>query len=64
MVGSFIILAIVIIIRVIAETLVPKFTWLSQFIPYINYALIVLSVLFATFVIIAIVKAIKSSGKK
>ncbi|MGN0812216.1 MAG: hypothetical protein ACI4MQ_01745 [Candidatus Coproplasma sp.] len=64
MVGSFIILAIVIIFRVIAETLLPKYSWLAKVTPYINYAIIGLAAVFALFVIIAIVKAILTSGRK
>ncbi len=64
MVGSFIILAIVIIIRVIAETLLTKFSWLAQCIPYVNYAIYGLAGVFVLFVIIAVVRAILTVGRK
>ncbi|MGN0807611.1 MAG: hypothetical protein ACI4MN_04090 [Candidatus Coproplasma sp.] len=63
MVGSFIILAIAIILRVIAGTLVPQFYWLEKVIPYINYAIYGLAALFAFFIIIAVIRAIMRMGK-
>lgn len=58
MVSSFIILAIVVILRVTAGTLESKFDWMSQAIPYLNGAACVMAAIFAVFVAIKIVKAI------
>ncbi len=63
MVGSFIVLAITCILRVIAETLIPKYAWLEKCTPYINYAIYALVAVFALFVIIAIVRAILTVGR-
>ncbi len=58
MIGTFIILAIVFVLRLVAQSLLPSYDWLASFIPYMNYALWGALGLFAVFVIIAIVKAI------
>ena len=49
MVASFIILAIIAVLRIMAETLMWKFAWLTQVIPYLNYACIGGAALFALF---------------
>lgn len=64
MVSSFIMFAIVVILRVTAGTLESKFDWMSKAIPYLTGASIVMAVIFAIFVAIAIVKAVSKINFK
>lgn len=58
MVASFIIFAIIAILRIVAETLIWKFDWLTQVIPYLNYACIGAAALFGIFTVITIIRKI------
>lgn len=62
MVGSFIIFLIVVILRVLTETLLDKFSFLEKFIPYLNYGLIGAAGLFVLFTVITLLG--KLFGKK
>lgn len=64
MVGSFIILVIVGLLRLTAGTLTGKFSWLGKVIPYLNYGCYGALGLFGLFVFIALFKAIFSGGRK
>lgn len=59
MVSSFIVLAIVVVLRITAGTLESKFDWMSKVIPYLTGATVIMAVIFAVFVVIKIVKAIR-----
>ncbi len=63
MVGSFIIFAIAVILRLIVESLLPQYSWLENYTAYINYALYALAGVVALFIIIAIVRAILTVGR-
>ena len=54
MVGSFIIFLIVAILRITAETLLDKFSFLEKVIPYLNYGLIGAGILFAVFTLVTL----------
>lgn len=56
MVASFIIFAIIAVLRVVAETLIWKFTWLTQVIPYLNYACIGAAALFGVFALATLIR--------
>lgn len=67
MVGSFIVLAIALILRITFGTLADKFSWVSRVIPYLNYGVYGALGLVVLFVIIALIKAIgggRRSGRK
>lgn len=56
MVASFIIFAIIAVLRVVAETLIWKFSWLTQVIPYLNYACIGAAALFGVFALATLIR--------
>lgn len=58
MVASFVIFIIIVLLRVIAGTLTGKFSWMTEVIPYLNYACIGGAVLFGAFIIIALIRKI------
>ena len=64
MIGSFIIFLIALILRITLGTLTGKFVFLKSWLPYFNIVVIACAVVFAVFVIIAIVKQLgKGNGK-
>lgn len=55
MVGSFIVLAIAVILRVIFGTLEGKYSFLADLNTYINWAIVVLAVIFGVIAIITLI---------
>ncbi len=61
MVGSFIVLAIAVILRVIFGTLEEKYSFLASVNTYFNWAIVALAILFAVIAIITIIGKIFKS---
>ena len=59
MFSSFMVLLISILFRVFFGRLSLKYTWMGDWIPWLNWIIVGCAVLFVTFTVIKIVKAIK-----
>lgn len=58
MVGSFVVLAILFILRIWWGTVTWKFSWMTKVLNVLNYCIYAMIAVFAVFVIIALVKVI------
>jgi hypothetical protein len=58
MVGSFIILALVLLLYITCQTLTVQFSFLESWLPYIYWAIWIAAAIFALFVLIAIFNAV------
>ena len=57
MIPSFIILAIVCVLRLVAESLMDKYIFVYSAIPYLNWACIVCTIVFVLFVLANLLKS-------
>jgi hypothetical protein len=64
MVGSFILLALVVLLYITCQTLTAQFSFLESWLPYIYWAIWIAVAIFALFVIIALFNAIFPKNKK
>ena len=58
MVGSFIVLALVFVLRITLGTLTDRFSWLSKVLPYLNYGIYVALGVFVLFTVLTLLKVI------
>lgn len=63
MVGSFIVLALVFVLRLTLGTLTDRFSWMSKVLPYLNYGIYVALGLFVLFTVLTLIKVI-SGGRR
>jgi hypothetical protein len=64
MVGSFVVLALIVLLYLTAQTLIPQFAFLSDWLPYMYWAIWVAVAIFSLFVIAGLFNLLFNKPRK